>query len=182
MKNPFSPPPPTLSFSNTTAQSIHLQAKSIQSIFLQSIDAIKRGSIPENAKRSPLGAFQFLSMALGHASAASAAITLPSMVHADASIRKASNHWKNEFKGMFDEALSDRELYDILVKWQTVDNKNVRGADDEDEDIRFQRNILKILHRNGCSLESTFSRTVIQQKRRKIEETCTAFCSAINEQ
>ncbi len=82
---------------------------------------------------------------------------------------------------MFDEALYDRELYAVLLNWQSNENKYMCGATDEGKDGRFQRNILKILQHNGCSLECKSSCTAIQQKRQKIEETCTAFCSAIND-
>ena len=158
--------PPSFSFINSSPESVHQEAHEIKQRFTDAIDNIK--------KSSSKNAFEALSLALGEASAASARVTLPSMVHGDVAVRAASHAAKDDFKNMFDAALSDVELYNALVN---IKDENFNHEEDE----RFKRNILRTLRRNGCGLESTSDQSTIQTKRQQIEETCTAFCAAINE-
>lgn len=157
--------PPSLSFNGSTQTSTKDEANEIKTKFTAAINAIKKQP-----------SFTSLSHAFGDASAASARVTLPSMVHDNAKVRTASNKMKDELKNMFDATLSDAELYTCL---QNIEE----GSDDNhnEEDVRFKENILRIMHRNGCGLSSSSDQSTIETKRMKIEETCTAFCAAINE-
>ena len=58
------------------------------------------------------------------------------MIHGDSEVRSASNAMKDEIKTMFDTALSDNELYNVLIN-------QGQGADynDDDVDLRFTQNI-----------------------------------------
>ncbi|KAL9182303.1 hypothetical protein ACHAXT_012955 [Thalassiosira profunda] len=163
-------PPPSFSSPNATPASIRREAAAIQAKFAGAIIAIKTGG----ADGPNSDVFTTLSLALGDASAASARVTLPGMVHGDADVRAASGATKDELKSMFDAALSDGELYAKLVQSE-------RRGGDHPEDERFRRNVLRILRRSGCGLESETDRSALQGKRQKIEATCTAFCAAINE-
>eukprot|EP00579_Thalassiosira_antarctica_P033032 CAMPEP_0201997582 /NCGR_PEP_ID=MMETSP0905-20130828/4508_1 /ASSEMBLY_ACC=CAM_ASM_000554 /TAXON_ID=420261 /ORGANISM="Thalassiosira antarctica, Strain CCMP982" /LENGTH=691 /DNA_ID=CAMNT_0048553295 /DNA_START=20 /DNA_END=2095 /DNA_ORIENTATION=+ len=165
--------PPSFSFPNATPATVHQEAKEIKQKFTQAINSVKQCSSSSNNG----GAFAALSLALGEASAASARVTLPSMVHGDADIRAASHAAKDVFKNMFDAALSDEELYKALL----VNSNGAGKSSDHEEDTRFQQNILRTLRRNGCGLESKSDQSTVQTKRQQIEETCTAFCAAINE-
>ena len=162
--------PPSFSFNNATSTSIKDEADDIKLKFITAINSIKSSSTKPS--------FKLLSQALGDASAASAQVTLPSMVYKDADVRAASHTQKDRLKTMFDEALSDEELYNSLLT--IADNSDGNNSDDNGEDIRFQKNILKIFHRNGCgsTLDQT---TTIESKRMQIEETCSKFCAEINE-
>lgn len=157
--------PPSLSFNKTTSTSIKKEADDIKHKFTTAINSIKTQP-----------SFILLSQALGDASAASARVTLPSMVHGNAEVRSASHTQKDRLKTMFHEALSDEELYNSLLS--IADNSD--GNSDDDEDIRFQKNILCLMHRNGCGSTSDQT-TTIETKRKQIEETCSAFCAEINE-
>ena len=158
--------PPSFSFRGATPATVRQEAKQIKEKFTKAINGVKNGSCDGNA-------FAALSLALGEASAASARITLPSMVHENADVRAASHEAKDDFANMFNATLSDGELYMALRE----SNSGIKSA----EDARFQQNILRIMSRNGCSLESKSDQSTAQTKRRLIEETCTAFCAAINE-
>ena len=158
--------PPSFSFNKTTSTSIKEEADNIQYKFTTAINSIK--SQPS---------FILLSQALGDASAASARVTLPSMIHDNADVRAASHAQKDRLKTMFDEAFSDEELYNSLL---TIADSKSDTSNNNDEDIRFQKNILKMFHRNGCGSTSDQA-TTIESKRIQIEETCSAFCAEINE-
>lgn len=165
--------PPALSFSHTTPETLKREAADIKHKFIQSIEDAKKHDSREDR-------FAALSLALGDASTASVRVTLPSMVHADADVRAASNSAKDYLKNMFDEALSNEELYQHLlpVDGDGVNKENING----NEDARFQFNILRTLRRNGCGLgKGVSTRSTVLEKRRKIEELCTNFCAVINE-
>lgn len=164
--------PPVFSFDEVTPASIRREANEIKQKFTSLIRNIKR--------HNP--SFALLNHALGEASASSAHITLPSMVHGNSEVRAASNAMKDDIKTMFDTALSDNELYNALI------NRGRQGYDhdddDDDVDWRFTQNILRIMGRNGCTTAfptATVEQSTIQMKRKRIEEICTAFCAAINE-
>lgn len=165
-------PPPSFCFAKATPATVHQEAEEIKRTFAQAINKIGSVSDEEN------NAFAALSLALGEASASSARVTLPSMIHGDAGVRSASHAAKDGFKNMFDAALSDPELYKALLREDGIDTDPGPGCE---EDKRFGQNILCILRRSGCGLASKADQLAVRTKRQQIEETCTAFCAAINE-
>lgn len=112
---------------------------------------------------------------LGDASAESARVTLPSMVHEDAAVRAESNRMKDELASMFSAAFTDGELLKALR------NHKQNVVDVTPEDAKFMDDIIFVMQtRNGGGLTEE-QRSELQNKRKQIEELCTAFCSSINE-
>ena len=120
-------PPPSFAFADATPAAVRQEAKEIKEKFTDAINhiiIIKQRSSPNTNTGD---AFTALSLALGEASEASAHVTLPSMVHADADVRAASHAAKDDFKNMFDAALSDDELYNSLLEHNNGNGNSDNG-------------------------------------------------------
>lgn len=154
-------------FKGSTPSSVRAEANTLINKFNSAIKHIVDGKVDD-----PFAAF---SIALGDASAESARVTLPSMVHADADVRAESNRMKDELANMFSAAFTNCDLLHVLS-----DNK-LDGVIKSEEDMKFTEDIMFILQtRNGGSTTEV-QRADLQKKRKHIEELCTAFCSSINE-
>lgn len=123
---------PPLSFKTSTPACIHAKVFLLIAKFRASINHIK-----ESKCEDP---FAVLSFALSDASAESARVTLPSMVHEDAAVRTESNQMKDEFANMFSAAYMDNGLLITLS-----DNRlNIREQKSE-ENARFCYDVMHLL-------------------------------------
>ena len=165
------PRPPPLSFEETTPLSITTEFHRVKDKFDQSLEFIKDGKGTSKAKDA-IAAF---SLALGEASAASARLTLPSMVHEHADVRRQSNQVKDDLALMFSKALSDGEIFAIMQA----------AASSAPPDVgKVAEHILSIMLQNGAGCEndqSTDDHDELTTLRAEIERQCTAFCECINE-
>ncbi|KAL7507227.1 hypothetical protein ACHAXN_004437 [Cyclotella atomus] len=97
------------------------------------------------------------------------------MVHADAMVRAESNRMKDELANMFSAAFTDGKLL------KTLSNHPQNEVHNSPEDVKFMNDIVFIMQtRNGGGITEE-QRSELQNKRKHIEELCTAFCSSINE-
>jgi hypothetical protein len=92
-----------------TASDVNALTKHIVADYRSALDACERskGSSWEASFGATLEA-------LGRASAASAAVTLPAMTHGDQDVRKRSTIGKDVLKAMFDETFTRRGVYEAL--------------------------------------------------------------------
>ena len=111
--------------------------------------------------------------ALGRASAASAAVTLPSMTHSDADVRKASTRGKDALKAMFDDTFTRVGVYAALKA------VGAEAAPDA-EAARASAYLLREFERKGAAL-SADDQKIYMRKLGEIEELCSSFCAAVNE-
>ena len=167
------PRPPPLSFEETTPLSITTEFHRVKDEFDQSLEFIKDGKGKGTSKaKDAIAAF---SLALGEASAASARLTLPSMVHEHADVRRQSNQVKDDLALMFSKALSDGEIFAIMQA----------AASSAPPDVgKVAEHILSIMLQNGAGCEndqSTDDHDELTTLRAEIERQCTAFCECINE-
>jgi thimet oligopeptidase len=161
------PSAPSLSFKASTPASVKNEAASLIQKFKDEIQSIKEGRAHD-----PFTAF---SLALGDASAESARVTLPSMVHDEADVRAESNRMKDELANMFSAAFTDDGLFKVLSSYKRDTSNETM------EHTKFCNDIMLLLKmRNGGDATQEL-RTELQNKRKQIEELCTAFCSSINE-
>eukprot|EP00804_Cyclotella_cryptica_P009207 CCRYP_019218-RA/>CCRYP_019218-RA protein AED:0.24 eAED:0.24 QI:77/1/1/1/0.33/0.25/4/1423/702 len=159
---------PPLSFKASTPSSVRAEAQAIIEKFKASINDIKDGKCGDP--------FATLSLALGDASAESARVTLPSMVHEDAEVRAESNRMKDALANMFSAAFTDSGLLRALS-----DKKQYTSKQISEEDEKFRRDVTFLLEaRNGGNAPQDI-RHELQNTRQQIEALCTAFCSCINE-
>jgi len=159
------PPPPPLSFEETTPLSITAELNRVRDYFCKALNSIKN-----KGKADVISAF---SLALGEASAASARLTLPSMVHEDQDVRRQSNQVKDELAVMFSKALSDREIFTIMQAAASSAPPDAGKVADR---------ILSIMIQNGCSNDqSSDHEEKLTTIRVEIERQCTEFCENINE-
>ncbi len=154
------------SFSNdVSVEDIETWTKQIKDSFLTSVAKIEESS--DGTWDDTVGAF---SLALGESAEASAMVTLPSMTHADASVRKASTQSKDELKLLFDEVFARPNLYHALCR-----------TSPSSEDAYFDGLLKQQFRRNGSHLENDSSRKVLLQKRQELEKICSEFTTSINE-
>ena len=164
MREQTAPPPPALSFDDTTPLSLTTEFNELKGCFVKSIDFIKNKC---NAKDA-IAAF---SLALGEASAASARLTLPSMVHEDQDVRRQSNQIKDNLASMFAQASSDIELFNVFAAAASSSSSSAET-----------QHILSIMAQSGCSGNQTADhREKLAMIREEIERLCTEFCECINE-
>ena len=154
-------------FKGSTPASIRDEADRLINKFNNAIEQIIDGKADDP--------FEALSLALGDASAESARITLPSMVHADPDVRAESNRMKDELANMFSAVFTNGDLLNVLS-----DDK-LDGIIRSEEDIKFMKDIMFILQTRNGGGTSQIQMADLQNKRKQIEELCTAFCSSINE-
>ena len=159
----------TPSFSgDITAKEITDLCHSLQSKFQQAIVAIEEESTTSTASWE--STFQALSLALGETAEVSAVVTLPSMTHGNALARQASTNAKDSLKTMLDETFARPQLFQAL--------KSLPVSKWENERLAFR--MMANFQRNGCALLLP-QREELLQKRKWIEETCSAFITCINE-
>ena len=111
--------------------------------------------------------------ALGRASAASAAATLPAMTHRDKATREASTRAKDALKAMFDGTFARREVYEAMARVGAT-------AAPTDEALRASEYLMREFERNGAALDSK-AQAELMRKMGEIEELCSSFCAALNE-
>ena len=149
--------------------------KQIKERFLTSVEKIEKNSNNDEATwDDTVGAF---SLALGESAEASAIVTLPSMTHADASVRKASTQSKDELKLLFDEVFARPNLYQALCRASPPTSSSSSSS----EDAYFDTLLKQQFRRNGSHLENESSRNLLLQKRQELEQICSKFTTSINE-
>lgn len=111
--------------------------------------------------------------ALGRASEASASVTLPSMTHGDKATREASTRGKDALKAMFDGTFARREVYQAMARVGADSAPNAEAR-------RASEYLMREFERNGAALDEA-SQKVLMQKLGELEELCSSFCAAINE-
>jgi len=111
--------------------------------------------------------------ALGRASAASAAVTLPAMTHRDKATREASTRAKDTLKAMFDGTFARREVYEAMARVGAT-------AAPTSEALRASEYLMREFERNGAALDSK-AQSELMRKMGEIEELCSSFCAALNE-
>lgn len=151
-----------------TASDVDSLTKRIVADYRSALDACERskGSSWE-------ASFGAMLEALGRASAASAAVTLPAMTHGDQDVRKRSTIGKDVLKAMFDETFTRRGVYEAL--------RNVGSeAAPSDEAKRASEYLLREFERKGAALDAD-AQAKYMAKLGQIEELCSSFCAALNE-
>lgn len=123
---------PPLSFKTSTPACIHAKVFLLIAKFRASINHIK-----ESKCEDP---FAVLSFALSDASAESARVTLPSMVHEDAAVCTEGNQMKDEFANMFSAAYMDNGLLITLS-----DNRLNISEQKSEENARFCYDVMHLL-------------------------------------
>ena len=158
----------------------------IASSYLATIERIE--NTPKN-ERDWERTFKVFSAAMGEASEKSARVTLPSMTHASAEVRKESTKAKDRLKSaVFDATFSRAKLLEVLedgMKNSTRESNtsssgsnNGGGVGVDAEDLKFARKVIDEFKRKGTG---NANREKISANMAKIESLCSAFSSNINE-
>jgi len=164
--------------SGITAKDIEQLCLSLKSRFRKAITVIEGIDPDDRTWGNTIAEF---SLALGEAAEVSALVTLPSMTHIDKATRQASSKAKDELKTMFDEAFGRQKLYDVLSSSKVLSSHSEKCEESDGSDQRLVDLMMGAFRRNGCSLEDAKKREDLFEKRRIIEETCSAFSSSLNE-
>ena len=161
--------------SDISAQDVQNLCGQLKSKFEETIQSIEDSSSSTTKPKRWDNTFASLSLALGEASEISALITLPSMTHKDSKVRQASTKSKDELKSMFDSTFGRPQLYQTLKGLPKQEIENQTSTDQH-----FHKLMMNAFHRNGCDLNDD-QRIELLEKRQQIEEICSAFSFAINE-
>ena len=160
-------PPSTPRFtSDITADGVDALVTTIVSEYERALRDAARGTTWESTFSTTL-------RALGRASEASAAATLPAMTHRERDVREASTKAKDKLKAMFDGTFARREVYEAM---------KAVGADaaPTSEARRASEYLMREFERNGAAL-SAEKQEVLMSKLGEIEALCSSFCAALNE-